>query len=328
MDVGINFALNLINFNAKTSFDGKFDPPQNSIHLAGDQNFYQYSPLLYGNSDGDWREGPCQNCNVIEHGSDEMQDSHNLDHHDSKRFKVCGKCSKDQRTPNEEQQKQLDVIIEQIRSTPNTVPQNYLYDRQLLSANPEDYCKLDIFTFFPNRMVKHMGLPEVKCWNGVNCKVPLTSKRTKKDNVVSEVVEKSYIIRYFEGMDSNGWIVGPKFYCKRCEQFRSVFDDPVNTLLPMGVPAVLLRRCGFVSFKDSIISREVYEYIMTHMTSPCGAENIATHFSKLRSLRYIEDARVCLEMQLLKFQQTKSASTLSGYYLIYVSIINTFCLTI
>ena len=67
---------------------------------------------------------------------------------------------------------------------------------------------------------------------------------------------------------------------------------------------------------------------MTHMTSPCGAENIATHFSKLRSLRYIEDARVCLEMQLLKFQQTKSASTLSGYYLIYVSIINTFCLTI
>ena len=55
MDVGVNFALNLINHNA-VNIQGKFDPPPNARHLVGETNFNQYSPLLYGNMDGDWQE--------------------------------------------------------------------------------------------------------------------------------------------------------------------------------------------------------------------------------------------------------------------------------
>ena len=36
----------------------------------------------------------------------------------------------------------------------NIVPQDILYDRKLLSPNLEDYCKLNVLTFFPYRMVK------------------------------------------------------------------------------------------------------------------------------------------------------------------------------
>ena len=205
MDFGINFALNLINHNGKKNFNDDFDPPQNALHLAGDENFYQYSPLLYGNQDGDWKEGPYQN------GQLHCLEVNDENYYDHKRFKVCSECSKDQRTPNANQKEQLRKVIIDIKSNPNIVPQDILYDRKLLSPNPEDYCKLDILTFFSNRMVKKMGLPDLKCWNGANCKVPVESNRKNRSNVRSEVVEKSIIIRYFEGIDSNGWILAPKF---------------------------------------------------------------------------------------------------------------------
>ena len=119
---------------------------------------------------------------------------------DSKRYKICSKCSKEKRTTNVEQNKHFDNIIEEIRKRSNIVPKDYLYDRGLLSGNPDDYRKLNVLTFFPNRMVTRLGLPNLKCWNGLNCKVPIGSRRVNKDKVKSEIVEKFIIIRCFDGI--------------------------------------------------------------------------------------------------------------------------------
>lgn len=190
-------------------------------------------------------------------------------------------------------------------------PPHNLLDRGLISGNWEDFAKIDVWNYFPNRIMKSM-FPGYKlsCWRGADCVDHRKSRRRFIDAVDGEViVEKRIKYRYVEGLDMNAFVLFPIFECRRCKKTKAATDS--KALISMGLPVVILRKAPIIPLECSIVTKELFEFIMTHMTSPCGADQIRRHISKMHTARYIEDGRVCMETQLLS-RHAKN-STLHSY---------------
>jgi hypothetical protein len=182
-------------------------------------------------------------------------------------------------------------------------------DRELLSSNVEDYGSLDIRIWFPLRLMKvHFPGRIATCWQGEKCqfKDPQTVKVIDSADMI---YERKIVYRSVEGMDMNGFVLFPVYMCRKCEGTKYALE--VADLVKMNVPLVILRRAPVVPLKNSTLTKELYQFILTHMTSSCGAEQISKHISKLHAALWAEDMRVCLEMQLL--QADDARATLHNY---------------
>jgi hypothetical protein len=157
-------------------------------------------------------------------------------------------------------------------------------------------------------MKKHFPGRVATCWQGEKCQFK-DPKNTKVIDSANMIYERKIMYRYVEGMDMNGFVMFPVYMCRKCEGTKFALE--VSDLVKMNVPLVLLRRAPVVPLNTSTLTKELYQFIMTHMTSSCGAEQISKHISKLHTALWAEDARVCLEMQLLQAADEKA--TLHNY---------------
>jgi hypothetical protein len=191
------------------------------------------------------------------------------------------------------------------------IPPHRIRDRELLSSNVEDYADLDIRFWFPLRLMKaHFPGRIATCWQGENCKFK-DPKKTKVIDPADMIYERKIVYRSVEGMDMNGFVMFPVYMCRKCEGTKYALE--VSDLVKMNVPLVLLRRAPVVPLNTSTLTKELYEFIMTHMTSSCGAEQISKHISKMHTALWAEDARVCLEMQLLQAADEKATLHTYGF---------------
>jgi hypothetical protein len=114
---------------------------------------------------------------------------------------------------------------------------------------------------------------KLTCWRGNECVDTRKSDRGVKDGEI--IVEKRLCYRYVEGLDINGFVLFPIFECRRCKKTKAATDT--EALISMGIPKVLLRKAPIIPFECSVVTKELFEFLITHMTSPCGAEQLRRH---------------------------------------------------
>ena len=301
MDFAVNFTANLLSTNHLNE-TGVFQPKACAKHLANepDKSFNQYGDKLYGCKEGDFDDEPtvCSPCTT--NGEEEDENTR-----EKKRFPNCDKCHQSCKAPNALMLQKLNVQIEWLKTNKDRVPNSILRDRGLISSDVQDYCQLDILFFFPGRVAKQL-FPgqQLTCWNGTNCKVPPNSKRKNKVGVTSEIQEQKIKYRFVEGIDGNGFVLFPEYYCTRCEFAKSATE--ISMLPLMNIPVVIMRQAPVVFTHVSALTKELFELIMTQMMSPSGAEQISKYLSKMHAARYLEEGRVYLEMVLLRRVRTGS----------------------
>lgn len=113
MDFALNYTANLL-YSNHTDDGGNFNPEESAKHLAGDENFHQFTNMLYGCAPGDYDDEPlCFPCNSApeESSTSKVEDENAINR---KRFPKCIDCQKDCRSPNQIMIKKMQMIIETI----------------------------------------------------------------------------------------------------------------------------------------------------------------------------------------------------------------------
>jgi hypothetical protein len=319
-----DFALNRIT-NSLVSNDrdehGNFKPTPSMAHIAGTKNYHQHGNHLYGCEEGDLDElgrenlllcqeiGPKKGAKKTNETNSEIE---KVDETNRRKLTNCQVCGKNALTPNDYMAMVLQKQIKLLKENKKRTPDDLIRSQQLISAELEQYRLLNVYHYFPNRKAEEL-LPgfELQCWNGPNCAVPEKSERKNKTNFVGKVTENKWKVRAVEGLNENGFVIIPEYYCSKCEQVKAASDSAA--MEAMGIPLVVMRASGLVFLEKSVWTMALYKFVVTSMTGSMGAEQIEKTVAKMHMDRYLEDGVTFMEAQLLLKKRNARSMSLEDY---------------
>ena len=276
----------------------QFKPVPSMAHLAGKNDYHQYGEHLFGCAEGDLNELDdvllCQEISGQKTGTKNAKakngeaEKETEEEIDRRKLPTCEICLKNAHTPNDFMKKVLEEQIRLVKKEKKLIPADLIRSPQLISPHLEDYQRLNVYHYFPNRAAALL-LPgfQLTCWNGSDCAVPKNSGRKKKDNVLGKISENKINRRALEGFDGNGFVLFPEFYCSKCEQTKAASDSAA--MEAMGIPLVVLRTSGVVFLEKIAWTTELYKFVLTSMTGRMGAEQIEKTVAKMYMDRYLAD---------------------------------------
>jgi hypothetical protein len=271
----------LVSNNSDKTFDatGKatFAPPLNTRHLAGQQDYHQYSEKLYGHADGDF------NHSSVEEGEEVLPVNN------GSLITEEGKLL----------EKKLADLAAHAKTMAPIVPTDIRRPRLLVSMTAGDYGGADICFYFPGRAAQAFD-PSISfaCWMGDKCVEKNPARGRRKDHRIKEHKVKH---RRAEGTDLAAYVIYPEYFCTKCETSKSAMDSAA--MAAMKIPPFILNQSPVVALENSAITRELFEDILMQMPSELGAAQIRTLCRKKRAALYINDARAyseCHAYMLLK----------------------------
>lgn len=174
-------------------------------------------------------------------------------------------------------------------------PPDFLRSKYCCDTNLENYLEQDLYCWFPQKM---FPLEKVHCWDPM----------CRGENTIAT---KEINSRGVEGISSNGFIIFQVFKCKKCAKTRSSLD--IDSLLLMGFPKSTLRRCPVVTSPQKAVTKELYSFIMSHMTSELGAGQISSLIRKERTFLWCEQAMVYLGAVLHEKEEYEKKQGLGGF---------------
>jgi hypothetical protein len=319
-----DFALNRITTSLVSNdrdAQGNFIPSPSMAHIAGTKNYHQHGKYLYGCEEGDLDEldrenlllcqeiGPKKGAKKTNETNSEIE---NVDETNRRKLTNCTVCGKNALTPNDYMVKIIQQQIKLLKEDTKRIPDDLIRSKTLISPDLEDFRLLNVYHYTPNRKAEEL-LPgfKLQCWNGPNCAVPEKSVRKNKTNVVGKVTENKWKVRAVEGLDENGFVIIPEFYCSKCEQTKAASDSAA--MEAMGVPLCVLRTSGLVFLEKSVWTTALHKFVVTSMTGSMGAEQIEKTIAKMHMDRYLEDGVTFMEMQLLLKKRKARSSSLEDY---------------
>jgi hypothetical protein len=188
-------------------------------------------------------------------------------------------CGKSSRHPNKMMESKIKILKEKMKDkSDKTTIKHFYRDEHVVSTKLEDYLSQFVLTWDPLKIMNYSK--KLVCWD-------------KKCNG-GAISVKALEVRSVEDMQSNGFIIYPRYFCGKCKRTKSslVTED----LMQMGVPCYVIRRCPVVVKKKTAYTQDLVDSILTMMTGSLGAEQIANIIKAKRSSFWSAHAIVYLEV--------------------------------
>ena len=188
---------------------------------------------------------------------------------------TCGKSSKH---PNKLMEGQIEIVKKKMSDKSDKSTLLHFYrDKHVVSSKLDDYLFQSIWTWDPLKIMNYSK--KLICWNG------------KCDGIITV---KALEVRSVEDLQSNGFIIYPRYYCNKCRKTKSslVTED----LMKMGVPNFIIRRCPVIIKKKTAYTQDLVDSILTMMTGSLGAEQISNFINAKRTSFWSANAIVYLEV--------------------------------
>jgi hypothetical protein len=158
---------------------------------------------------------------------------------------TCGICSKSFAHPSDWQGEYIKNCINTVKKRRHT---GHFRREMITSHRVSDHCITDVLNWSPHFICG--GVRALNCWN----------KNCSGSNERGSVSVETYETRVVEGIESQVWVIFPKFNCKSCSQYKSSLE--LDALLDMGVPLSVIRECPVVPLHHSACTVELADLIM------------------------------------------------------------------